>query len=50
MHTEASKTLYSADGKRRLVIEQRSDGNFGWAEQYWFENFYKGQLDCEGMG
>ncbi len=48
MHTEQSKILLSADGKRRVVIRQRSDGNFGWAEEYWFENFYEGELIAKG--
>jgi hypothetical protein len=48
MRTEPSKILYSADGKRRVVIERRSDGSFGCAEGYWFENFYEGDLVAKG--
>jgi hypothetical protein len=46
--SEPLKILYSTDGKRRLVIYQRSDGSYGWAEEYWFENFYEGELIAKG--
>jgi hypothetical protein len=48
VHAESLKILYDADEKRRVVIRQRSDGNFGWAKEYWFENFYEGELIAKG--
>jgi hypothetical protein len=49
VHAEPLKILYDADEKRRVVIRQRSDGNFGWAKEYWFENFYEGELIAKGL-
>jgi hypothetical protein len=48
MCTEASKILYSADGKRRVLIMQRPDGTFRFIEQYWYETFYEGKLVAKG--
>jgi hypothetical protein len=47
-HTEPLKIQHSADGKRRVVIWQRSNGNFGCVEEYWFENFDEGELIAKG--
>ena len=40
--------LTSADGERRVLIVQRSDGRFGLAEEKRYRNIYEGKLVAEG--
>ncbi len=42
------KILASEDGKRRISIVQRDDGNFGLVEEYWYENVYEGEVVARG--
>jgi len=43
-----TKILGSADGERRVLIVQRSDGRFGLAEEKRYRNIYEGKLVAEG--
>jgi hypothetical protein len=43
-----ARILNSADGKRRILIVERADGNFGFVEQYWYRTMYEGKLVSEG--
>jgi hypothetical protein len=45
---KVKKTLNSTDGRRRILLFQRTDGYFGLEEQYWYEDYDEGKLIAEG--
>ncbi len=47
-NTAVAKILNSPDGRRRVLIVQRSDGRFGLAEEKRYRNVYEGNLVAEG--
>ena len=42
------RALNRSDGKRRVLLIERTDGKFGFVEQYWYESIYEGKLIAKG--
>ncbi len=48
MELTIEKIFDKADGKRRVLLVRRPDGNFGLVEEYWYENIFDGKLVAKG--
>jgi len=45
---EIAKIFNSADGKRRVLVLRRPDGNFNLRAEKWYRDLYEGKLIAEG--
>jgi hypothetical protein len=50
---KTSETVEVADRsfpRRRIVVLERDDGRFSFAEEYYYQNLWEGEIIAEGWG